>query len=225
MDFIFLYLHFNMNSIITYLPNSISIPSPLPAHLYVFSKDKGEQVEEGAGCCLLSLLFAWQPSVTSFHRLRLRKWTRPPWDYCKLQPGRHFFFLQVQNSPFRGRVVMMKQPSALRVIRGNWFPFLSYSFFPYLSWMFRGAIWTSWAAVSRCRGRAIISTAGWKNQSKNNLILSGSVKILFAWLRRVYLCHHISWQAGRQTRAEAAAETITFALEHLTGAELKRSTF
>lgn len=57
--------------------------------------------------------------------------------------------------------------------------------------------------------------------AKNNLILSGSVKILFAWLCRVSLCLRVLWQARRRA-SEAVAETITIVLEHFTGNELKR---
>lgn len=34
------------------------------------------------------------------------------------------------------------------------------------------------------------------SMAKNNLILSGSVEILFAWLWRVSLCLSVLWQAG-----------------------------
>jgi len=39
-------------------------------------------------------------------------------------------------------------------------------------------------------------SAGIISMAKNNLILSGSVKILFAWLWRVSLCLCVLWQAG-----------------------------
>lgn len=121
-----------------------------------------------AGCCLLSLLFARRP-VASVHRLHQRKWTGPPRDYCKPQPGRQIYFCRRKMHKMHvcgGRLSIMKQPSALQVTPGNWFPFLSYSFFPYLSWMYRSAIWTSWAAVPRCRGKA---KRVWNN-------LSGGIK-------------------------------------------------
>lgn len=38
------------------------------------------------------------------------------------------------------------------------------------------------------------------SMAKNNLILSGSVKILFAWLCRVSLCLRVLWQARRRVR-------------------------
>lgn len=48
----------------------------------------------------------------------------------------------------------------------------------------------STAETQHERSPGIISMA------ENNLILSGSVKILFAWLWRASLCRSVSWQAG-----------------------------
>lgn len=57
--------------------------------------------------------------------------------------------------------------------------------------MYRSAI-CSWARLrhNMKRSPGIISMA------ENNLILSESVKILFAWLWRASLCRSVSWQAG-----------------------------
>lgn len=104
----------------------------------------------------------------------------------------------------------------------NWLPFLLYypffffSFFP--------------LDVQKCnirRSRAETQhecLPGILSMAKNNLILSGSVKILFAWLWCASLCLSVLWQARRHV-CRLPLKPEQSQLKHFIGAELKHATF
>lgn len=81
--------------------------------------------------------------------------------------------------------------------------------------MYRSAL--RGAETQHERSPGIFSMAG------NNLILSASVEILFAWLRRVFVPECL--MAGGRRASRAAAETRSITLEHFIENQLKRDMF
>lgn len=143
--------------------------------------------------------------------------------YFKLQPADNSF-LCAQKNIFRGRMndvnnepTPAKPAQPCRWNPVNWLPFLLYYPLFFLD-------------VQKCNIRSSSAETqheclpGILSMAKNNLILSGSVKILFAWLWCASLCLSVLWQAGDMCAGcrwnqNNHAETLHW------GDELKHATF
>lgn len=155
--------------------------------------------------CIIPLptITTYQPqakvAIARAYHLRLRDRSKaPPLVYFKLQPSRQFISPRTEKHiQGGGGMNNVNNEQALSPVGENRqltsLPIISCIFFLFFFLDVQKCnMLLSTAETQHERSPGIISMA------ENNLILSESVEILFAWLWRASLCRSVSWQAGRR---------------------------